>query len=261
MICNYGLRPRHRSTRHSPRGVISPGIWPPGVVCNRSETVPGVKKEDVVVNRWHIARTAVTALTLAAVALLFAACGAASGPGVASIKGSSSPTTTLGVSGGNSGGPPTAAQLALQEEFVSCMKRHGVPDMPEPLSSGGFDRSALSEAAGIPSSASGSPASPQKLAQNEVGGGARLESLASPQFKAALQACNSVAVDAGFILVPTAAQRQQQLAQKLKFAQCMRTHGVPNYPDPNNQGGITIGGRDGIDPNSPQFQAAQKACQ
>jgi hypothetical protein len=51
----------------------------------------------------------------------------------------------------------------------------------------------------------------------------------------------------------------------LKFSQCMRTHGVPNFPDPTiSAGGASIrlsGGPDsGLDPNSPQFQAAQSAC-
>jgi len=41
----------------------------------------------------------------------------------------------------------------------------------------------------------------------------------------------------------------------------MRSHGVPNFPDPNGQGGISITSANGIDPNSPQFQSAQTACQ
>ncbi|MHB1834987.1 MAG: hypothetical protein ACYCXW_08475 [Solirubrobacteraceae bacterium] len=44
----------------------------------------------------------------------------------------------------------------------------------------------------------------------------------------------------------------------LKFAQCMRSHGVSNFPDPSD-GAIQIGGS-GIDPSSPAFQRAQNAC-
>jgi hypothetical protein len=42
----------------------------------------------------------------------------------------------------------------------------------------------------------------------------------------------------------------------------MRTHGVPDYPDPTSQsgGGFSISLPHGIDPRSPQFQAAQQAC-
>lgn len=42
----------------------------------------------------------------------------------------------------------------------------------------------------------------------------------------------------------------------VSFAQCMRKHGVSNYPDP---GSGSISGA-GINPQSPAFQAAQKAC-
>jgi hypothetical protein len=41
----------------------------------------------------------------------------------------------------------------------------------------------------------------------------------------------------------------------------MRAHGVPNFPDPSPNGATQIGGpRSGINPKSPSFQAAQKAC-
>lgn len=47
-------------------------------------------------------------------------------------------------------------------------------------------------------------------------------------------------------------------SQLLKFAQCMRENGVPSFPDPTSGGAITIGG---VDPNSPEFQAAMAKCQ
>ena len=43
----------------------------------------------------------------------------------------------------------------------------------------------------------------------------------------------------------------------LKYAQCMRTHGVPNFPDPTADGSFSL---TGINPRSPAFQTAQKAC-
>src|SRR5262245_44565648 len=43
-----------------------------------------------------------------------------------------------------------------------------------------------------------------------------------------------------------------------RFSACMRSHGVPNFPDPTSGGGLVI--NSGINPNSPQFQAAQRAC-
>ncbi len=53
-------------------------------------------------------------------------------------------------------------------------------------------------------------------------------------------------------------------ARLLAFAACMRSHGVPSYPDPKfSNGGVSqgYGPKDGVDPNSPIFQAAQKTCQ
>jgi hypothetical protein len=46
----------------------------------------------------------------------------------------------------------------------------------------------------------------------------------------------------------------------LKFATCMRAHGVPNFPDPNGGGGIQIPIGSGINPQSPAFQSARGAC-
>jgi hypothetical protein len=56
-------------------------------------------------------------------------------------------------------------------------------------------------------------------------------------------------------------------AKAEKFAQCMRAHGLRDFPDPQTggQGGIKIqGGGPGsssdLNPDSPLFQRAQKAC-
>lgn len=53
----------------------------------------------------------------------------------------------------------------------------------------------------------------------------------------------------------------------LAYSRCMRSHGVKDYPDPkisHNGGGTSIGmsvGRGGdLNPKSPTFQAAQRAC-
>jgi hypothetical protein len=42
----------------------------------------------------------------------------------------------------------------------------------------------------------------------------------------------------------------------------MRDNGVPNFPDPDPNGGIQIdGNKPGLDPNGTAFKAAQQACQ
>jgi hypothetical protein len=49
-------------------------------------------------------------------------------------------------------------------------------------------------------------------------------------------------------------------ANFLKFSQCMRSHGLSNFPDPSPSGGIHLDASSGLDPQSPQFQSAQQAC-
>jgi hypothetical protein len=49
-------------------------------------------------------------------------------------------------------------------------------------------------------------------------------------------------------------------AAGVRFANCMRSHGVPTFPDPSSGGGIQIPDNSGINPGSPAFQAAQSAC-
>ncbi len=45
----------------------------------------------------------------------------------------------------------------------------------------------------------------------------------------------------------------------LAYPRCMRSHGVPNFPDPSANGGFTLG--PGTNPHSPAFKAAQAKCQ
>ncbi len=45
----------------------------------------------------------------------------------------------------------------------------------------------------------------------------------------------------------------------IAFSNCMRAHGVTNFPDPAGGGGLNIGGT-GINPRAPAFKSAQAAC-
>ena len=47
--------------------------------------------------------------------------------------------------------------------------------------------------------------------------------------------------------------------QFVGYADCMRWHGVPDFPDPSGGGGINIAGT-GINPAAPSFKAAQASC-
>jgi len=50
------------------------------------------------------------------------------------------------------------------------------------------------------------------------------------------------------------------VSEAVKYADCMRVHGVPNFPDPGSGGGVQWSGS-GIDTQSPAFRSAQNACQ
>jgi hypothetical protein len=76
----------------------------------------------------------------------------------------------------------------------------------------------------------------------------------SPQVQAAEHACRALAPPG-----PTAAQQAQNLARELNFSRCMRSHGVPNFPDPPANGNLSINGS-AVDKGSPQFQHAYQSC-
>jgi hypothetical protein len=46
----------------------------------------------------------------------------------------------------------------------------------------------------------------------------------------------------------------------LPYSECMRSHGVPNFPDPSAGGGIQLTAGSGINPLSPSFKAAREHC-
>lgn len=49
-------------------------------------------------------------------------------------------------------------------------------------------------------------------------------------------------------------------AKGIEFADCMRSHGVPNFPDPSAGGGFKVKIGSGINPFSPSFKSAQASC-
>jgi hypothetical protein len=48
--------------------------------------------------------------------------------------------------------------------------------------------------------------------------------------------------------------------QGIAHSQCMRSHGVPAFPDPAPQGYVRLGAGEQIDPDSAQFQEAERIC-
>jgi len=131
---------------------------------------------------------------------------------------------------GSGPGGPTRVQAALA--YARCMRSHGVPDFPDPDASGNFN---------VPGAVTS-----QETAANHV--------------------CNRL-LNVGTPL--NAAQTQHALRQLVRYARCMRAHGVPGFPDPQLTsgrigvpGGFTFdtAGR-GLDQKSPRYQAAARACQ
>lgn len=82
----------------------------------------------------------------------------------------------------------------------------------------------------------------------------------SPPDLAAERDCKSLLPKGGLDHAPTAAQREQNLMLLLRFAECIRAHGVTSFPDPTSQG-IRISPSGEINLSSPAFLAAQKSCQ
>lgn len=82
----------------------------------------------------------------------------------------------------------------------------------------------------------------------------------TPAYQAALHSCQRYTRSGNM----TPAQRAQGEANALRFSECMRSHGVLNFPDPSTgpSGGVgfNLSGL-GIDPNSPTYQSANQACQ
>ena len=85
--------------------------------------------------------------------------------------------------------------------------------------------------------------------------------LHSAAYLAAQQACQSL-LPAGYNDNGSSAGADQAFQEMLAWSQCLRDHGVPDFPDPQRDasGAITMD-RTRIEPNSPAFQARPATCQ
>lgn len=191
-------------------------------------------------------RTALTLTVLAGAALLAAGCGgSSSSAGVAHLG---SNTSSSADPSGGSPSPERESSASAQQKMIAfshCMRTHGVPEFPEPTEGHLLIHS------------------------SDHKGRVTGVNPRSAQFQAAQKACAKLAPNGG--KPPSPAEQAKAQEKALKFSQCMRTHGVPSFPDPEfSHGGGAVrihigsgrkGGPSGIDPNSPEFQTAQKACQ
>jgi hypothetical protein len=133
------------------------------------------------------ARTLIPAAVFAvpAISLLIAACGSGS-------------STNAAVA-------PQTGALA----YAQCMHSHGVPNFPDPDSSGAIPKDKIIA----------------------LGDG--------PQFRAAESACLHVMPASGLGPEKAALPTRTRLADGLAFARCMRNHGFPTFPDPTAHGELT----------------------
>ena len=151
----------------------------------------------------------------------------------------SSPSATVG------GHSTTTRRTALSQStnvqkalaFARCMRSHGVRNWPDPSSSGVFAKR-----------------TPQQLGVSDS------------QYQAAQNACQNL-LPAGANDQFPPAEVQQLLVGMRSFSQCMRSHGVTNWPDPSTdsqgqpQFDITSAGITSSDRRSPQVQTAMSTCQ
>jgi hypothetical protein len=90
--------------------------------------------------------------------------------------------------------------------------------------------------------------------------------LALAAVSVALAACGSSNANSSSATGGAQGTVNSKVASMLAFASCMRSHGVPNFPDTPNRGGLTIeitpqsASVNGIQVNAPAFQAAMRNC-
>ena len=112
---------------------------------------------------------------------------------------------------------PSGPNSALR--FSQCMRANGVPSFPDP--------------------------GPSRYARSAI-------NLRSPAVQSAINACTRYLPPSGHPPTVPASARHQELL----LANCMRANGVPNFPDPDNNGDIQFPVTSSI-PHSPAFQRAQ----
>ena len=138
---------------------------------------------------------------------------------------------TVACSGGSPGAGglsgPGQVRLARALAWAHCLRSHGAPDFPDPNSSGVFMLNPSD------SSRFDAPASARAACARLRPGGAQAEG--------------------------TPAEQEQQQRQALAFVACMHRRGFPQLPDDwsGNIGQLISAG---IDPHSPQLNAAMTKC-
>jgi hypothetical protein len=163
------------------------------------------------------------AVALSATALLAAGCSGGS-PSDPKVASISPSADASSPDAGGAEGRPSA--LA----YSKCMRAHGISDFPDPNSSGDIALNAQP----------GSDIDPN-----------------NPKYQAADRTCKPLMPDSG----PPASPEKIKDAN-LKYARCMRSHGISDFPDPRPDGTLQVQNQPGgdLDANNPQYKKADDAC-
>jgi hypothetical protein len=139
-------------------------------------------------------------------------------------------TAACGGSSPTAAAQPGGTSYAKEIAYAQCMRSHGEPSWPDPDSQGNFR---------LPASLQ--PSSTQYISANKI--------------------CAKLLPNGGQI---SPEQLQKAVSEDLQFAECMRSHGITDFPDPTENGlnvSISLPAGSTIDASSPQFQSAHQACQ
>lgn len=182
-------------------------------------------------------RAALAAVVLLAAGALVAGCGgggASPKGGVASLGSHTSGThsSASGSAAASEGHEASPASQAVA--YAACMHEHGIPNFPEPQVSEHGSEVAIKMAV------------PAGVGNN-------------PKFESAQQACRKLLPGGGPGQQAPLTPAQQQ--QYLKAAACIRSHGVPNFPDPTFSGGDVHIEHQKLNESSPAFKAAVHDCE
>jgi hypothetical protein len=182
---------------------------------------------------------------ITALALLGAGCGGgAKTPTVAHLGSSTSSSSSTASAGGSQSGSSSAGSSqsgsaspdSQAVAYSECMRAHGVPSFPDPkvTTNGNEVKVAVRVTPGI---------------------------TGNPKFNSAQKACSKLIPGGG----PGPGSDHQispkEQSEYLKAAACIRSHGIPNFPDPTFSGGGVHVSHKGLDLNSPQALKAEEACQ
>ncbi len=178
-------------------------------------------------------RAASLTAALVALGVLVAGCGSTPSSSVAHL-GSSTQATSSTASGTSEGRESSPGSQAVA--YSACVRAHGVPNFPDPkISTHG---NGVSVAIRVTPAITG-----------------------NPHFKSAQQACSKLLPGGGPGGGSNHQITPQEQSQYLKAAACVRSHGVPNFPDPTFSGGGVHVAHQGLNESSPAFKAAVQACE